>query len=179
MHYLGQIVVILSILHITVSFTPTSILIETSGNEAIYNRHARPFLATWRKNTKRITIGKAIKILEWAFGDRVSIIFINRKKIFNSIFSSFIIDLFCNISIKVFGFKKNGKIKLMNIDPKSVNLQSLVGRAIRMAPRHVKRETRQEQRNMKIKTTEQTDKILDENTTSEKTRCIRQPNSCI
>ena len=86
MHYLGQIVVILSILHITVSFTPTSILIETSGNEAIYNRHARPFLATWRKNTKRITIGKAIKILDWAFGDRVSIIFINQKKIFNSIF---------------------------------------------------------------------------------------------
>ena len=80
MNSLGQIVVILSILHITVSFTPSSILIETSGDEAIYNRHARPFLATWRQNTKRVTIGKAMKILDWAFGDRVSTIFINEQK---------------------------------------------------------------------------------------------------
>ena len=80
MSSLGQIVVILSILHITVSFTPSSILIETSGDEAIYNRHARPFLATWRQNTKRVTIGKAMKILDWAFGDRVSTIFINEQK---------------------------------------------------------------------------------------------------
>ena len=80
MNSLGQIIVILSILHITVSFTPSSILIETSGDEAIYNRHARPFLATWRQNTKRVTIGKAMKILDWAFGDRVSTIFINEQK---------------------------------------------------------------------------------------------------
>ena len=80
MNSLGQIIVILSILHITASFTPSSILIETSGDEAIYNRHARPFLATWRQNTKRVTIGKAMKILDWAFGDRVSTIFINEQK---------------------------------------------------------------------------------------------------
>ena len=67
----------------------------------------------------------------------------------------------------------------MNIDPKSVNLQSLVGRAIGMSSRHVKRETQQEHRNMKIKTMEQTDKTLDENTTSEKIRCILQPKTCI
>ena len=92
---------------------------------------------------------------------------------------SFTIHLFYKISIKVFGFKKNGKIKLMNIDPKSVNLQSLVGRAIGMSSRHVKREVQQEHRNMKIKTKEQTDKTLDENTTSEKIRCILQPKTCI
>ena len=67
----------------------------------------------------------------------------------------------------------------MNIDPKSVNLQSLVGRAIGMESRHVKRETQQEHRNKKITATEQTDKTLDENTTSEKIRCILKPKSCI
>ena len=85
MNSLGQIIVILSILHVILSYTPSSILIETSGNEAIYNRHARPFLATWRQNTKRVTIGKAMKILDWAFGDRVSTILINEKKIFRGI----------------------------------------------------------------------------------------------
>ena len=101
----------------------------------------------------------------------------NRKYLYGN--SSYTIYLFCNISIKVFGFKKNGKIKLMNIDPKSVNLQSLVGRAIGMESRHVKRETQQEHRNKKITATEQTDKTLDENTTSEKIRCILKPKSCI
>ena len=180
MNSLCQIIVILSILHITLSYTPSSILIETSGNEAIYNRHARPFLATWRQNTKRVTIGKAMKILDWAFGDRVSTILINEKKIFRGIFNySLASYLFCKISIQVFGFEKNGKIKLMNIDPKSVNIQNLVSRAIGMAPRHVKRETPQENRNMKIKITKQTNKTLEENASSEKIRCILQPKTCI
>ena len=75
-----------SVLSVSASFTPISTPFTTGGNKAIYNEHGNPFLATWRPNDPKISIRKAIRILNLEFGDRVSYISINKDRIFLTLF---------------------------------------------------------------------------------------------
>ena len=43
----------------------------------------------------------------------------------------------------MFGFEKNGKIKLMNVDPTNVNIQRLIGANIGLGSKQSKLETQQ------------------------------------
>ena len=43
----------------------------------------------------------------------------------------------------MFGFEKNGKTKLMNVDPENVNLQQLMGAKIDLGSKQSKLETKQ------------------------------------
>ena len=47
----------------------------------------------------------------------------------------------------MFGFEKNGKIKLMNVDPTNVNLQHLMGAKIGLGSKQSKVETEQTDNN--------------------------------
>ena len=78
---LSQFILIASLLSVSTSFTPLSIPLTTGGNKAIYNVHGNPFLATWRPNNTKMSIWKAIRILNLEFGDRVSVIAIKKDRI--------------------------------------------------------------------------------------------------
>ena len=47
----------------------------------------------------------------------------------------------------MFGFEKNGKTKLMNVDPENVNLQQLMGAKIDLGSKQSKLETKQKDNN--------------------------------
>ena len=47
----------------------------------------------------------------------------------------------------MFGFEKNGKTKLMNVDPENVNLQQLMGAKIDLGSKQSKLETEQTDNN--------------------------------
>ena len=64
----------------------------------------------------------------------------------------------------MFGFEKNGKTKLMNVDPENVNLQQLMGAKIDLGSKQSKLETKQ------------TDNIRD--SMLKKFRCPFVPSAC-
>ena len=141
---LSQFILIASLLSVSTSFTPLSIPLTTGGNKAIYNDHGNPFLAAWHPNNTKMSIWKAIRILNLEFGDRVSHIAIKKGRILINISTHNLIQIikFCNI-FQMFGFEKNGKIKLMNVDPTNVNLQQLMGAKIDLGSKPSKLETQQ------------------------------------
>ena len=47
----------------------------------------------------------------------------------------------------MFGFEKNGKIKLMNVDPENINLQQLMGAKIDLGSKQSKLEKKQTDNN--------------------------------
>ena len=47
----------------------------------------------------------------------------------------------------MFGFEKNGKTKLMNVDPENVNLQQIMGAKIDLGSKQSKLETKQTDNN--------------------------------